>query len=75
MKEGCVVEIERDKPNNEGNTNEIYTTLQFLINGIFNLKKYIFYFDFGEEKNKILLNYLDAQNEFNLKLKKNYHLY
>ena len=69
MKEGCVVAIERDKPNNEEDTKEKYTTLQFLINGMFNLKKYNFYFDFGEEKNDILLNNLDEQNKFNLKLK------
>jgi len=69
MNEGCVVSIERDKPNNKEENYEKYTTLQFLINGMFNLKKYICNFDFGEEKNNILLNNFDVQNEFNLKLK------
>ena len=69
MNEGCIVAIEKDKPSNENENNELNTTLQFLVNGMYNFKKYIFHFDFGEEKNNELLNNVEKQNHFNLKLK------
>ena len=52
MNEGCIVAIEKDQPNNDEGNNELNTTVQFLVNGMYNFKKYILTFDFGEEKNK-----------------------
>ena len=46
------------------------TTVQFLVNGMYNFKKYIFHFDFGDEKNTELLKNKKKLNNFNLKLKK-----
>ena len=67
--QGCSVLIERNNPQNEEDNKEIFTTVQFLANGLYNFKKYIFYFDFGQEKNNILLNDLQKNHHFNLKLK------
>ena len=69
MNEGCIVAIERDQPSNENENHEHNTTVQFLVNGMYNFKKYIFHFDFGEEKNNELLNNNDEQVNFNRKLK------
>ena len=70
MNEGCIVVIERDKPNTIEGNNELNTTVQFLVNGMYNFKKYIFHFDFGEEKNNELIKDTKKQTHFNLKLKK-----
>ena len=69
MSQGCTVVIEKDLPKYADKNNEIYTTVQFLVNGMYNFKKYIFHFDFGEEKNNELLNNKDEQVNFNRKLK------
>ena len=70
MSQGCTVVIEKDLPKYVDKNNEIYTTVQFLVNGMYNFKKYIFHFDFGEEKNYELLKDLKIQKHFNMKLKK-----
>ena len=67
--QGCSVIIERNNPQNEEDNKEIFTTVQFLANGLYNFKKYIFYFDFGQDKNNILFNDLQKKHHFNLKLK------
>ena len=70
MRQGCTVAIERNPPNDKDKNHEINTTVQFLVNGMYNFKKYIFYFDFGDEKNKEILKNKKELNNFNLKLKK-----
>ena len=70
MNEGCIVAIEKDKPNTTEGNNELNTTVQFLVNGMYNFKKYIFHFDFGEEINNELIKNTKKQTHFNLKLKK-----
>ena len=69
-KQGCLVVIEKDKPETEEKMGEIYTSIQFLVNNMYNFKKFIFYFDFGEEKNKELLKNEDKRNFVNNQLKK-----
>ena len=70
MSQNCLVVIEKDEPKNEEANKEINTTLQFLVNGMYNFKKYIFHFDFGEEKNEKLLKNIKEQKYFNRKLRK-----
>jgi len=70
MSQSCLVVIEKDKPQSEEANKEINTTLQFLVNGMYNFKKYIFHFDFGEEKNEKLLKNIKEQKYFNRKLRK-----
>lgn len=65
--QGCNVRIEREKAKDtdEEKIKELNTTIQFLANGMYNFIKYVFYFDFGEEKNRQLLNNLNEQALFN----------
>ena len=70
MRQGCTVAIERNPPNDNDKNHEINTTVQFLVNGMYNFKKYIFHFDFGDEKNKELLKNMKEFNNFYIKLKK-----
>ena len=65
--QGCLVAIEKE---NQENNKEFNPTLQYLINGIYNLKKYVFYFNFGENMNKKLLNKSNIQGNFNSVLEK-----
>ena len=67
--EGCTCEIERNNLS-EDEVKEIYTTIQFIVNGMYKFKKYIFRFDFGEEKNKVMLSDDIARNNFNADLTK-----
>ena len=67
--QGCSVLIERNNPINEEDNKEIYTTVQFLANGLYNFKKYIFHFDFGQEKNNVIFNNKQNKYHFNLNLK------
>ena len=69
MIQGCEVAIEREEPQNEEGQKEINTTIQFLVNGMFDFKKYDFIFDFGEEKNKEIINNEKEQKIFKAKLK------
>ena len=68
--EGCSVLIEKDKTNNEEEIKEINTTIQFLVNGMYNFKKYIFYFNFEYEKIRELFYNINERNNFNMRLKK-----
>ena len=68
--EGCTCEIERNDPQ-FGEEKEGYTAIQFIVNGMYKFKKYIFTFDFGEEKNQLMLTDLIMQNKFNFLLSKN----
>ena len=67
--QGCNVVIEKQKKESEEKINELNTSLQFLTSGLFNFKKYIFYFDFGREKNNILLTNIKEGEKFNMRLK------
>ena len=68
--QGCSVVIERDEPKDKEKNKEINTTIQFLINNMYNFIKYIFHFDYGEKLNKQLLENEDKREFFNNKLKK-----
>ena len=68
--QGCFVAIERNNPQKDEEIKEIYTTIQFLVNGMHNFKKYIFHFDFGKENNEKMLKNTDKQKFFNSKLRK-----
>ena len=67
--QGCSVLIERNGPNDNEGKNEIFTTIQFLANGMYNFHKYIFYFNFVQQIDKILCNNVNERNNFNIKLK------
>ena len=66
--QGCTCEIERDYATTENEKKEFYTAMQFITNGMYKFKKYIFTFDFGEERNLTMLNNSDEQEHFNEKL-------
>ena len=69
--QGCTCEIERVDDVNNLSQNEIkeaYTAIQFITNGMYKYKKYILYFDLGEEKNTAMMNDLILQNDFNTRL-------
>ena len=71
--QGCTCEIEKvDSVNNltENEKKEAFTAIQFITNGMYKYKKYILSFDFGEEKNNVMINDLIVQNNFNIKLQK-----
>ena len=68
--QGCSLLIERNSPKIIEDKKEIYTTVQFLANGLYNFKKYIFYFDFWQERNNILFHDIQKNNKFNLQLKR-----
>jgi len=67
--QGCLVVIEKDDPKNKEENKEINTTIQFLINNMYNFIKFIFHFDFGEEMNQQILDNEDKRNYFNNKLR------
>ena len=73
--QGCNAVIENNNSPDEKKIKELNTTIQFLVNGRYNNKKYIFYFDFGEDKNNELLKDFYIQNKFNYKLKKKLQSY
>lgn len=68
--QGCDVLIEREYPKNKDKINELNTTVQFLASGMYNFIKFVFYFNFGEEKNYHLIIDLNQQNSLGNKLKK-----
>ena len=70
-KQGVVVAIEKRDQNqlSKQKLKEIDTFLQFLINGLTNLKKHEFKFDFGWEKNNLILTDTNEQNSFMNELK------
>ena len=54
---------------NKDKINELNTTVQFLASGMYNFIKFVFYFNFGEEKNYHLIIDLNQQNSLGNKLK------
>ena len=70
-KQGVIVAIEKRDQNqlSKQKLKEIDTFLQFLINGLTNLKKHEFKFDFGWEKNNLILTDTNEQNSFMNELK------
>ena len=70
-KQGVVVAIEKRDQNqlSKQKLKEIDTFLQFLINGLTNLKKHEFKFEFGWEKNNLILTDTTEQNTFMNELK------
>ena len=68
--QGCDVLIEREYPKNKDKINELNTTVQFLASGMYNFIKFVFYFNFGEEKNYHMIIDLNQQNSLGNKLKK-----
>ena len=70
-KQGVVVAIEKRDQNqlSKQKLKEIDTFLQFLINGLTNLKKHEFKFEFGWEKNNLILTDTNEQNSFMNELK------
>ena len=70
-KQGVVTAIEKRDPNplSKEKLKEIDTFLQFLINGLTNLKKHEFRFDFGWEKNNLILSDIKDQQAFMDELK------
>ena len=65
-KQGVVTAIEKKDENqlSKEKLKEIDTFLQFLINGLTNLKKHEFRFDFGWEENQLLLGDMQKKEEF-----------
>ena len=70
-KQGVIVAIEKRDQNqlSKQKLKEIDTFLQFLINGLTNLKKHEFKFEFGWEKNNLILTDTNEQNSFMNELK------
>ena len=70
-KQGVIVAIEKRDQNqlSKQKLKEIDTFLQFLINGLTNLKKHEFKFNFGWEKNNLILTDTNEQNSFMNELK------
>ena len=66
--QGCTCEIERDYAQGS-EQKEIFTAMQFITNGMYKFKKYIFTFDFGDEKNNVMFNDLIARDNFNKRFK------
>ena len=64
---GITTAIEKNHNNSDGIST---TTLQFLVNGLIEKPKYMFSFEFGEERNNELLNNEQEQKIFNNKLRK-----
>ena len=64
---GITTVIEKNKNNSDELSS---TSLQFLVNGLIDKPKFVFSFEFGEERNNELLNNEKEQKIFNNKLKK-----
>ena len=67
---GIKTVIEKDENNYSKNDDEYTTSLQFIINGLCDKKKYTLKFDFGEDKNEELLNNKEKYEIFKNNLKK-----
>ena len=67
---GITTAIERNSSTDEESQNTANTVLQFIMNGNIEKEKYDLHFDFGEERNKELLNNKEEQEKFNNKLRK-----
>ena len=67
---GITTAIEKEELEEEKENDESGTSLQFLVNGLANKKKYDFHFDISEERNEELLNDLEEQEKFINNLRK-----
>ena len=65
-KQGVTTAIEKKDQNqlSKEKLKEIDTFLQFLINGLSNLKKHELTFDFGWEKNQLIISNINQQDDF-----------
>ena len=65
-KQGVITAIEKKDQNqlSKEKLKEIDTFLQFLINGLSNLKKHELKFEFGWEKNQLILSDINQQDDF-----------
>ena len=70
-KQGVIVAIEKRNQDqlSKQKLKEIDTFLQFLINGLTNLKKHEFRFEFGSNKNNLILTDINEQDTFMNELK------
>ena len=68
--QGMVTAIEKEANENDDDKKITQTSLQFLVNGMSDKKKYNLHFDFGEDKNKQLLNDENERKNFHDKLRK-----
>jgi len=68
--QGMVTAIEKEANENDDDKKIAQTSLQFLINGMSEKPKYNLHFDFGEDKNKQLLNDENERKNFHDKLRK-----
>jgi hypothetical protein len=75
-KQGVVTAIEKKDQNqlSSQKLKEIDTFLQFLINGLTNLKKHELKFDFGWEKNQLILCDIKEQEDFMDELRYSLHM-
>jgi hypothetical protein len=75
-KQGVVTAIEKKDQNqlSSQKLKEIDTFLQFLINGLTNLKKHELKFDFGWEKNQLILTDIKEQEDFMDELRYSLHM-
>mgnify|MGYP006916127626 CR=1 FL=1 len=64
---GITTAIEKNSNDSDGISS---TTLQYLVNGLIEKPKYVFSFEFGEERNNELLTNIQEQKIFNDKLRK-----
>ena len=67
---GITTAIEKNNSNSQIETDAANTTLQFVMSGLAEKKKYSLHFDFGEDKNEELLDNIEEQVKFNDKLRK-----
>ena len=65
-----VTAIEKEANENDDDKKIAQTSLQFLVNGMSEKPKYNLHFDFGEDKNKQLLNDENERKNFHDKLRK-----
>ena len=68
--QGIMTVIEKEEPKTEEEKELSISTLDFIVNGMINTKKYDLHFDFGEERNEELLFNIYEQKKFNDKIKK-----
>ena len=69
--QGMTTAIERNEDESDENAKKIaQTSLQFLVNGMSEKNKYNLHFEFGKEKNKLLLNEKEERKIFHDKLRK-----
>jgi len=68
--QGMVTVIEKEANENDDDKKIAQTSLKFLVNGMSEKPKYNLHFDFGEDKNKQLLNDENERKNCHYKLRK-----